>query len=135
MRSKLDEILARPSAASVFEDLIVGVGTVAAALAIGQLLELPDRVHEIAADDAGAFVVATLLLVIALLLGGLASALHCVRRLSREHAAGAASPRPARPGVVDGGLPHIADDEIGLVPRAPWQETPRRRVPNVTSEC
>ena len=135
MRSRLDEILAHPSVSSAFEDVIIGIGTVAAALAIGQLLELPDRVREIAADDAGAFIVATLLLVIALLLGGLAATLHCVLRLSREHATGAASPRRARPAVADGGLPHIADAEISLVPRAPGQETPRRRVPNVTSEC
>lgn len=134
MRSRLDEILAQPSVSSAFEDVIIGVGTVAAALAIGQLLELPDRAREIAADDAGVFVVDTLLLVIALLLGGLASALHCVRRLSREHAAGAASPPPVRRGAADGGLPRIGDHEIGLVPRAPGQETPRRRVPNVTSE-
>jgi hypothetical protein len=136
MRSKLDEILAQPSVRSGLDDAIVGLTTLAAALAIGQLLELPDRVRELAAGDDGAVVMGSVLLVMAMLLGGLVSALHGLRRLSREHAAGTASPRRAPPGIADRALPHVGnDDDISLVPRTPFQETPRRRVPNVTSEC
>jgi hypothetical protein len=117
--------------------VLVGIGTLAVAFTIGNVLEVPDRMRELASGDHGLLVVAAMLLMMALLLSALVSAVHGLRRLSLDRTAGGRSAQPSRPlsGVPEGGLPYVADDDVSLVPEFRWRDAPRRRVPSITSEC
>jgi hypothetical protein len=126
MQSKLDEMLEQAVRPSAFEDVLVGIGTVVAAFAIGRVFALPDIVRELVVGEDGAFVIGAVLVVMAILLGGLLSTLHALRRLSREVAT---SGRPRQrtgpsPMLLEGRLLRVGNvDNVSLVPGLPGVES------------
>jgi hypothetical protein len=126
MQSKLDEMFEQAARPSAFEDVLVGIGTVVAAFAIGRVFALPEIVRELVVGEDGAVVIGAVLMVMAILLGGLLSILHALRRLSREVAtSGRLRQRTGpSPTLLEGRLLRIEnDDNVSLVPGLPGMES------------
>jgi hypothetical protein len=92
----LDQMIREAPRPSAWEDALVGLIIAAATFELGVVFALPARLRELAVGHGGPLADATVLLGVATLLGGLAWALHRVRRLSRELAA-CRDPACARP--------------------------------------
>ena len=128
MQSKFDEMLEQAARPSAFEDVLVGIGTVVGASAIGRVFALPEILRELVVGEDGAFVIGAVLVVMAILLGGLLSILHALRRLSREVATNGRLQQRTGPSptLLEGRLLRIANDDIvNLVPGLPGVESAR----------
>jgi hypothetical protein len=126
MQSKLDEMLEQSVRPSAFEDALVGIGTVVAVFAIGRVFALPEILRELVVGEDGAFIFGAVLVVMAILLGGLFSTLHALRRLSREVATNGRLRQPtgASPMLLEGRVLRIGnDDNITLLPSSAGMES------------
>ena len=122
MQWKLDEMLEQAVRPSAFEDALVGIGTVVAAFAIGRVFAFPEILRELVVGEDGAFVMRASLVVMAIVLGGLLSTLHALRRLSREVATSGRRRQPTGLSsmLLEGRQLRIEyDDNVSLVPSLP----------------
>jgi hypothetical protein len=119
MQSKLEEMLEQAVRPSAFEDALVGIGTVVVALAIGWVFAVPETLRELVVSEDGAFLIGAILVVMVILLGGLLSTLHALRRLSRDVATSGTLRQRTEPSpmLLKGRLLRIGnDDNVSLVP-------------------
>jgi hypothetical protein len=126
VQSKLDEMLEQSVRPSAFEDALVGIGTVVAVFAIGRVFALPEILRELVVGEDGAFIFGAVLVVMAILLGGLFSTLHALRRLSREVATNGRLRQPTGPSPMlleDRVLRIGNDDNISLLPSSAGMES------------
>ncbi len=132
MANKISAEAAPPSGVN---DALTGALTAAAFFELGVICGLPDRLRALALYHAGPVADSALLLVIAVLLGGLAYAVQRSRRLSREVAAlrRHGGPELTSP-MADIELPYIAARDVLRAPGLQFPGIPPRRTPRTTSE-